>query len=124
MYIKEFLNDIIQKGVENDNLVKLHKKIAPLSFSDKELRLLISALDENPIFFDDEKFYRLISFDEVLNTESEFGINIKRKGIIPFIDCGDNEFICYDLGKYTWCKYNISDDYEYSQTRKLLSYFD
>ena len=71
MYIKKFLTNILKKGEENDNLVKLHKKIAPLSFSDKELRLLISALNNNSIFFEDEKFYRLISFDEILNAEND-----------------------------------------------------
>ena len=118
MKIKEFLTDIIQKGVENDNLVKLQKEIAPLSCNDKELRLLISALGNNPIFFEDEKFYRLISLTEILDAENELGVNISSKEIIPLIDCGDNEFI------YTWCKFNIGDDFEYSQKKSILLYFE
>ena len=66
----------------------------------------------------------LKTIDEILNAENDLGINIRSKGIIPFIDCGDNEFIAYNLGKYTWCKYNIGNDFEYAQKKSILLYFD
>lgn len=123
MKIEEYIKHVISHGEENDNLLKLRKKIIPFEFSDPTLRKLISALGNEPIFFNNDEFYRLMSFDEVLNADVDLEIDMKHRGMIPFIDCGDNDFIVFNLGKGAWCKYNPVDDVSFSPKQNILDYF-
>ena len=48
---------------------------------------------------------------------------MKHRGMIPFIDCGDNDFIVFNLGEGAWCKYNPVDDVSFSPKQNILDYF-
>lgn len=70
------------------------------------LKEIISFTDDS-IFFDDG--YRLMSFAEIKSASDEYEVDFVGAGLIPFIDCYDNDFIVYNFNTATWAKYNIGD---------------
>ena len=76
-----------------------------------ELPLLIKKIissTEESIFLEGD--YRLLSYDEINDAESDLHVDFGKKGIIPLIDCGDNDFIVYHFNDGIWSKYNIIEE--------------
>ncbi len=122
--IVEFLTKVNEKQDINKNLNVVEKKFSPLKISSGEAQKLVCAVQSEPIFFDDDNFYRLLSLHEILDAESDMKISFKKLGVLPLIDCGDNEFLCYDLKNHNWCKFNIADEFKYSTKKSIFDYFN
>ncbi len=60
------------------------------------------------IFFDDD--YRILSLGEIEDAENDLHVDFKAKGIIPLVDCGENDFIVYHFNDDIWSKFNIIDE--------------
>ena len=86
-----------------------------------EVACLVSNLDET-VFFDNDSFIRLLSFQELIDAETDMNVMFCEKGIVPFFDLGDNDYLVYDLKKKMWCKYNIVDEVAFSSKTKLSEY--
>lgn len=71
------------------------------------IKRIISCSDET-VFLDND--YRILSVNEVENAENDLHVNFKEKGIIPIVDCGDNDFIVYHFNDDFWSKFNIIDE--------------
>lgn len=123
MKIEQFLITELEKNKQNNNVLILKQKIYPLSFSSTQLYSIVSILQNQPLFFDNSIFYRILSFQEVLNCEHDLGIDIKQTGIIPIIDCSDNDFISYSLKDNMWCKYNCVEEIVFNKKNSILDYF-
>ncbi len=80
------------------------------------VRRIISCAGET-IFFDDE--WRTLSFDEIMDAEMDLHVQFVKKGILPIIDCGENDFVVYDIKKRTFSLYNIIDDCVFHEKEKL-----
>lgn len=63
--------------------------------------------------------YRFLSFSEILYAEDDWGISLKKKKIIPIVDCSDNDFIAYNAAEKVWQMYNIVDEIGFSKTQNL-----
>lgn len=122
MKIKEYLDNIILNNEKNFDFDWLKENIRPLCVTLDEAKKVFSSIEDKSIFFDDDNFYRLLSRGEIINCEEELSIKIKRIGIIPCIDCGDNDFICYNLKNSDWCKYNIVDGANFSRCKSILNF--
>lgn len=59
-------------------------------------------------FFDDDT--RVMSFDEILDAENDLHVAFHLKGMIPVMDCGENDFIVYHFSDNSWSKFNIVDE--------------
>ena len=75
------------------------------------------------MFFSDENFYRIVSIDEILYAQENLGVNIKTLKLIPIIDCGDNDFICFNTNNNCWCKFNIVEEFCFLNKNSILEYF-
>lgn len=71
------------------------------------VKKIISNNDES-IFFDDD--YRILSYQEVVDAETDLHVDFKAKGVIPLADCGENDFIVYHFNDGIWSKFNIIDE--------------
>jgi hypothetical protein len=123
MKINDFLVNVFNEKVINDNVKIIEKRYFPFKISAEELKYLVSSLHNEPIFFEDANFYRLLALQEILDAENDMNVDFKRIGILPCIDCGDNDFIAYDFSEYCWCKFNISEEFKYSKKQTIFGFF-
>lgn len=77
---------------------------------------IVSASEES-IFFDDNS--RILAFDEILDAEQDLHVDFKAKGMIPLADCGENDFIVYNIGEKNWSKFNIVDEVSFKKKESL-----
>ena len=117
MNLKDFI--LLKQNNEN-NLPQTLK----LTISNSEAVQLLNKVQTEPIFFDDEKFYRLLCIDEITNSNSEFLVDFTSYNLLPIIDCGDNDFICYNYNENIWCFFNIADEISFNETTSILDYFN
>lgn len=69
------------------------------------------------IFFDDE--YRVLSLDEIVEAENDLHVKFKEKGILPLVDCGENDFIVFHFNDDFWSKFNINDETVFQKRDRL-----
>lgn len=124
MDIVQFLNKVIESQSYNDNLKVIEQKFFPLKISNIDAQKLVCAVQLEPIFFDDDNFYRLLSLQEILDAETDMNVSFKKIGVLPLVDCGDNDYLSYDFRDYTWCKFNIVEEFKYSSKKSLLDFFN
>ena len=69
------------------------------------------------IFFDDG--VRILSFEEIVAAEKDLHIEFKAKGMIPIVDCGENDFIVYHFNDNIWSKFNIVDESVFKKKKSI-----
>ena len=74
------------------------------SINNEELKLLLSYVNSEPIFFNEK---RLVSIDEINDYKEDLLIDIE---CIPLIDLYDNYYIIYNLKENEFQIYDISED--------------
>lgn len=74
------------------------------------LRKIVSNCDET-VFLDDEK--RVLSFDEIIDAERDLHTEFIKKGLLPVVDNGENDFTVFRFSQKNWSKYNIIDEVEF-----------
>ena len=94
------------------------KKIEDLYGTDipEIVKKVISCADK-AVFFDDG--YRSLSISEICDAEKDLHVNFVEKNIIPLIDCGENDFIIYDLNRKCFAKFNIVDEVVFKKKKTL-----
>ena len=100
--------DLIKSISETEIIYEKVDKVEVL-YKDKFpqfIRKMISYMDD-VVFLDNS--YRVLSYDEVINAENDLHVNFIEKGILPLIDCGENDFISYGTKDGLWFKFNIVD---------------
>lgn len=85
----------------------------------KIIKKILSSNKET-IFLSGER--RILSYDEVLQAKDQLHVDFIAYGIIPLIDCYDNNFIVYDYKNNTWNMFNIVDECIFD-TKKSLEDF-
>ena len=83
----------------------------------EDLQRLIS-MSEESIFFDDD--FRTLSQIEIIQAEEDLHVDFSQKGLLPLIDCGDNDLIVYHLKNGLWSKFNITDGTIFKQRGSLV----
>lgn len=114
MTAKEYLKEALSSEINISYIEKVEKKYnAKLSL---QAKAFISC-SNSTIFFDEDK--RLLEFSEILNAEEYLHVNFKIRGIVPIIDCNDNDFIVYDYKNDSWGKFNIIDKILFKKNNKV-----
>ena len=101
---KEYLEQLSKKEIESKKVAKV-QEIYGMEFPEI-VNKIISNSNES-IFFDDD--CRMLSFDEIVDAEKDLHVDFKGKGIIPLVDCGENDFVVYHFKDGIWSKFNIID---------------
>lgn len=102
---EEYFKQLAEKKVDNKKVEKiqtLYETVFP-----ETVKKVISNCGKTA-FLDDG--YRVLSLDEIADAETELHVDFKGKGIIPFVDCGENDFIVYHFNDNIWSKFNIVDE--------------
>lgn len=110
----EYISALEGLKIDSSKVSKLEKNYET-SFSDV-VKKIISNADET-IFFDEA--FRVLSFDEVEDAEKDLHVDFKNKGIIPLLDCGENDFIVYHFKDDIWSKFNIIDETVFKKKKSL-----
>ena len=87
-----------------------------------ELASVIACMNDT-IFFEGDIFLRLLSYQELLDAEPDMNTELISNKLVPIFDLGDNDYLCYDLSKNCWCKYNIVDEISFGKKDSLSAYF-
>lgn len=110
----EYINALARLKIDSSKVSKLEKDYEA-SFPNTVKKIISNA--DDTIFFDDE--YRVLSFDEVEDAEKDLHVDFKSKGIIPLLDCGENDFIVYHFKDDFWSKFNIIDETVFKKKKSL-----
>jgi len=81
-----------------------------------EIKQIVSYSEES-VFFDDD--YRTLSISEIVDAEADLHIDFTKRGLIPVIDCGENDFIVFHFESETWSKFNITDESVFKKRNSL-----
>lgn len=111
---KEYFNQIMTKEINVSRVERVQEVYATIF---PEFIQKIISNNEETVFFDDEN--RLLSFEEIIDAESDLHVDFKLKGIIPLVDCGDNDFIVYHFRDDIWSKFNIVDEIVFKRKNKF-----
>ncbi len=112
MYIKDFVA-AIAVAQENCAIVSKIESAFGCSLSPECKRVL--SFNEGGEIFDDDDIRRLMSTSEILSASQELHVDFPAVGIVPVVDCGDNDFAAYNFNKGKWCKYNIVENCMFSE---------
>ena len=86
--------------------------------NNSKLISILSKIEKNPIFLDDE--IRLLSEEEVLTLNKQLEIGNE---YIILIDCFDNNYLCYSKLENEFKIYNIDDNifYDSKNIEKIIN---
>ncbi len=121
MTINEFLQQVLarpEKTERNFAEVLLNEQLTG------EVKKLTDCMGEEPQFFDDEDFYRLLCREEAENCEEELGAEFFKKGLLPLIDLADNDFICWDDRNGVWVVFNVVDGTAFAPEASVMACMD
>ncbi len=101
--------EMISKKDEDVDRIKKIEDVYGLTLPEI-LRKIVSNSDET-VFLDGEK--RILSFDEIIDAEQDLHTEFVKKGLLPIVDNGDNDFTVFRINHGNWSKYNIIDEVEF-----------
>jgi hypothetical protein len=111
---KEYLENIFNAAINDSKVDKIEsvygKNLPSL------LKKIISNCEE-VVFFDDN--VRVLSYMEIIDAESDLHVQFSAKGLIPIVDCGENDFIVYHINDKIWSKFNIVDETVFKKKENL-----
>ena len=79
---------------------------------------IVSCASES-LFFDDAEA-RILSFAEIVDAEADLHVEFKTLGLIPLVDCGENDFIVYHFRNDTWSMFNIVDETSFKERKEFF----
>jgi len=82
----------------------------------QEMKSIISQSIE-PLFFEDNS--RMLSYGEIFSADIEYDNNFKELGIVPLIECFDNDFIVYNIRTGMYEMYNIIEKIAFNENKTL-----
>lgn len=101
---KEFISQVNNANIVEKNVIKIetvYKVKLPVI-----IKKLVS-VSEKTEFIED---WRLMANSEIVSANEELHVDFVGKGMLPLIDCGDNNFIVYHFNTDEWSKFNIIDE--------------
>jgi hypothetical protein len=116
MNTHDFLNQSAEQSINESVVNSLEQHYGKIF--EEHLRKVLS-INPNGGFIESDDILRLLSHREILNANTELGVDFVRLSLVPVLDTGDNDYIAYDTEGNTWCKFNIVDSIKYLQHHTL-----
>lgn len=88
-----------------------------------EVKMLIKEYEGQFIRVGDGEHYRVLERDEMLDTERHLGLDCVKMGMVPLIDCKDNQFLVYNAGKHVFEMINIVDGMPFNRYPTLVAFW-
>lgn len=111
---EQFLSSLASTKIDNVRVNKL-STIYDSSIP-KQIQKIISA-NNGPVFLNNG--IRILSFNEIMDAEKDLQTDFVNKRMIPIADCGENDFVVYNLTNKTYSKFNINDKSEFKKSSNL-----
>lgn len=102
---REYLDDVNECDVNEERVDSINKMYNVEL--DEYLSKVVSYANEN-VFFEKER--RVLSFEEIIDSSDDYGVDFVEQEMLPIIDAYDNTFIVYSFKDKAWAMYNLSDD--------------
>ena len=62
---------------------------------------------------------RQLSISEIIDADKDLEVDFGKLKMIPLFDCGENDFIVYNLKSNSWSKYNTNDNSVFKKSSSL-----
>ena len=111
---KEFLHIIEKSKIEEETVSKIENQYR---HQVPQVIKEIVSYSQDSVFFEDG--YRTLSVSEILEASTDLHIDFVNQGMIPIIDCGENDFIVYHFEESLWSKFNIIDECTFKKRTSL-----
>lgn len=108
-----YLKDI--ENVEIDD-----KKVSKIKAIYGEITSIIQKIvsySSSSVFLDNG--CRQLSISEIIDADKDLGVDFSKLKMIPLFDCGENDFIVYNLKNNSWSKYNTNDNSIFKKSSSL-----
>ena len=111
---KEYLSSLANVTYDKDK-IDVIESLYTKDLTEIILKMISNA--DEPIFLDDDS--RILSYSEIVDAEKDLHVKFKEKGIIPLVDCGDNDFIVYQFNNRKFSKFNIVDETIFKEKQSI-----
>ncbi len=118
MTFKEYMSSIAGNNIDTAYMESLKSKYCD-NLPEAILEIFSNA--ENTVFLKNSR--RVLSYDEVMNASEELHVGFKEMGLIPIVDCGENNFIVYQFKEHSYAMFNITDETLFMIKSSLDEYF-
>jgi hypothetical protein len=71
----------------------------------------------------DGENYKILDSDETGDPLKHFGVDCKKKGIFPLVDCKENNFLVYNLADKSYEMFDIVDEVPFDKFNSLLDFW-
>lgn len=105
MDVKQYI-ELIKNNEFNNDAISSIEELYGVSLTDELKRIVSVELED---YFISEKC-RVISVKEILRTEEFVGVDFTELGMIPLIDCKDDDYIVFNFETQKYEMYNIYDE--------------
>mgnify|MGYP001034079650 FL=1 len=102
---REYLNNLMNMKTDKE---KMERIASAFSADLPEMIIKLISNAGEPVFLDDGS--RILSYDEIVDAEKDLHVAFKKMGILPLVDCGENDFIVYHFVDKSFSKFNIVDE--------------
>ncbi len=88
-----------------------------------EVKMLLKDYEGQFMQMGEGEHYRILDKEEILDTEQHLGLDCVKMGVIPLIDCKDNNFLVYNAEKNLFEMINIVDGMPFNSYSTLLAFW-
>lgn len=117
MTINEYLKKLKSTEVDDSAVDKIEEKYTKIS--SREAKQVISLAGTGGFLDGGKSVCRKLSLDDILDANTELNLDFPEKGIIPFFDRGDNDYIVFNVKEYCWEMFNIVDEISFKSEKVL-----
>jgi hypothetical protein len=88
-----------------------------------EIKLLLQEYESQFVLVNAGEHYKVLDRDEIKDAKLHLGVDCAVKGIVPLIDCKDNNFLIYNPDKNCYEMLNIVDEMPFNSYPSLVSFW-
>lgn len=115
---KEYLTKLNARPV-NESLVSQLEMKYNCVFPEIFAKIISNSTES--VFFDDGS--RILSVTEIMNADDDLHIPFTNLGIVPFVDCGENDFIVFHVKDGVYSIFNIVEECFFRRKENLTELF-
>ena len=111
---RDYLSHLETVAIDKAKVSQLEKKYDCI-FPQRIAKIISSASET--IFFDDDG--RILSFNEMIDAENDLHTEFVKLGLLPLVDCGENDFIVFHVKDDAYSVFNIIEACDFRRKDSL-----
>ena len=129
VFLERFLNENSKSNKDISKTTYL-KDIENVEINDRNVSKIKAVYGEIPLIVQKIISYssssvfldngcKQLSISEIIDADKDLGVDFSKLKMIPLFDCGENDFIVYNLKSNSWSKYNTNDNSVFKKSSSL-----